>query len=91
MNNEVIDAGMAQNLQNKAILENDLWIWAVYQNPEEFPGKFIARPWSTKLHGSFGFVLVGDTLKALRAQLPWGLTWMERDEDDEPGVVETWL
>jgi hypothetical protein len=82
---------MAQRLQNKAIQEGDLWIWTVYANPSDLPGKFVARPFSSKLGGPFGFAIVADSLDKCRAALPWGLTRQPRNPADDPVVVEIWF
>lgn len=91
MRSEVIDAAMAQRLQNKSIGEGDLWIWTVTAGPSDLPHLFVARPHSTKLGGPFGFILVGDTLAAVRSQLPWGLHREGRREADDPVIVEVWF
>lgn len=91
MRTEIIDAAMAQRLQNKAIHEGDLWIWTITENPSDQPGLFVCRPHSTKLGGAFGFALVGQTLDEVRRQLPWGLHRQGRDPADNPVIVEIWF
>ena len=88
---EVIDAEMAQRLQNKSILEGDLWIWTVTYGTSDMPGKYAARPHSVRLQGAFGWALVADTLAELRGQLPWGMTQLPRQPEDDPVIVESWI
>lgn len=71
-----------------------LYIWTVYDNPIDFPGKFVVRrfrvtedgaqaenrPWSVK-----------DTLEEARRAIPPGLVCMSRSLLDDAKVVETWL
>jgi hypothetical protein len=40
--------------------------------------------------GALPYVLVADTLEELRAQLPAGLTYSERQPADAPEVMEVW-
>lgn len=91
MRTEIIDRAMAQDLQNKAILERDLWVWTVTTGTSDFPGRYVCRPHSTKLGGPFGFALISDTLDGVRAQLPWGLSRLNREPGDDPVIVETWI
>lgn len=72
--------------------QGGLPMWTVYERPEDYPGGFIARLFLT-LPGvqATRHVLIGETLNAVRSRLPLGLACMQRAEDDDPKVVETWL
>jgi hypothetical protein len=68
-------------------------MWTIYERPRDFPDKFVARPhfigpgWSTPL----SYQKVANSLEGVRAMLPPGLHRMERQRDDDPVIVETWL
>lgn len=82
----------AATLQSTSIQENDLLVWVVTENPSDYPGKFIARPASTRNGGKFCHLhLEADTLEDLRDGLPCGLTPLARDPSDNPVVVESWI
>lgn len=70
--------------------EPPLSIWTIYDNPKDYPGKFVARRF--ELDRPTGTVLVANTLIELRRQMmEWGLTRLPRAEEDDPVIVETWL
>lgn len=65
-------------------------IWTVYENPTDFPGKFVARLWD--LDQPTDQIKVADTLREIRAELmPLGLHRLERQPEDDPHILETWL
>lgn len=64
-------------------------IWTVYQYPEDYPGKFVARCFD--LDKPTVAVIVADGLEDLRSLLPKGLVRLERNELDDPVILETWL
>lgn len=66
-----------------------LSIWVVYDNPTDYPGRFVARKWkgdtaTPELH-------LADTLDELRQLLPAGLCRLPRFAIDDPKIVETWF
>ena len=64
-------------------------IWTVYYSPADYPGKFVARRWILDMPTTD--VLVDDTLPALRERLPPGLYRMNRNPQDDPVIIETWI
>jgi hypothetical protein len=68
-------------------------LWTIYKHPRDFPDKFVARPyfsgpgWTTAL----SYKKLANTLKEIRAMLPPGLHRMERQREDDPVIVETWI
>lgn len=64
-------------------------IWTVYDHPRDFPGAFVAR--LSILDKPTAKLLHSDTLEGLRAQLPNGLTCLQRSPSDDPVIVECWL
>lgn len=83
----------ADNLQHRLINENRLVIWVVTTNTLDFGNKFIARPiivpalYPMPEHGH----LIANSLQELRDMLPYGLSRLSRQIDDDPVIVETWL
>lgn len=86
----------ACDLQAFANRNRDLLVWEVCANPTDFPGKFTARP-ASMFHSTresitfLDFVLVADTLDAVRKMLPPGLVAMQRHPTDPPQFVENWV
>lgn len=64
-------------------------IWTIYDHPLDFPAQFVAR--LSVMDRPTAKVLKGDTLDALRAQMPHGLTCIPRSPGDDPVIVECWL
>jgi len=74
-------------------LSTGLVIWTVYENPSDYPGKFVVRAWEA-INGKpvpREDCTVSDTLDKARASVPEGLVRMDRGDDDDPCIVETWI
>lgn len=81
----------AATLQRAANAKNDLLVWAITENPKDYPGKYVARPWSTREFKALRYHLKADTLDGLREMLPFGLSQIQRDGSDDAVIVETWV
>ncbi|MFC7462310.1 hypothetical protein [Hydrogenophaga defluvii] len=68
---------------------NALPIWVVYDNPVDFPGRFVARKWLNDTPTAE--TLQSSTLEELRSRLPPGLYRLERADSDDAKIVETWI
>ena len=72
-----------------------LAMWTVYNNPTDYPGKFVARRFDVDGNGPrpSASIIVMDDLDKLRDVLAFEmhLTCLTRNEGDEPQIVETWL
>ena len=71
-----------------------LALWSVYDSPDDFPGKFVARKFyieAGETYPSRELFFVSDTLEGVREQLPPGLNLLPRMPDDHPNVVEAWI
>lgn len=64
-------------------------IWVVYDSPQEYPSKFVARRWIGP--EPTNEVLVADDLISVREMLPLGLFPFSRNLQDNPAIVETWI
>jgi hypothetical protein len=74
--------------------EDPLVLWTVYDKPRDFPRCFVARKFeiTTKGHRPTGMFLIGPDLDQLRQYLEhMGLSRIDRNEGDEPHIVECWL
>jgi hypothetical protein len=67
--------------------------WVVYENPRDYPGKFVVRRWliGPGTITPVAAVEVTDTLDEARAAVPDGLFCTPRMPDDDPCIVEVWL
>ncbi len=67
--------------------------WVIYKQPRDYPGQYVLRRWLADADGPrpTGEVALADSLEAIRAALPGGLTCIGRYADDDPCIVEVWL
>lgn len=68
---------------------SELPIWTIYRHPKDYPDCYVARRWL--LYKSTDLVLLGRDLDAVRSLLPEGLHRIERDQRDDPCIVESWI
>lgn len=64
-------------------------IICIYNNPEDYPGQFVARLWD--LDKPTRYAIVANTLEAIRAAIPDGMICFRRDQNDDPCIVESWI
>jgi hypothetical protein len=70
-------------------------MYAVYQNPSDYPGKFVVREIIART-GTLYLVdpptaVTGSLLLARSLGVPRGYHRIARSIDDDPVVVETWV
>jgi len=67
-------------------------IWVVYKNPSDFPpGTFVARKWLAPGGPTLRYIRSTD-LSAVQDQMQqMGLTRLERNEQDDPCILECWI
>jgi hypothetical protein len=71
-------------------------MYVVYERPKDYPQHFVLRKWyigaveGEPLPDAEWFVLA-DTLAAIRTHIPLGFIRLERDPNDEPQIVESWI
>lgn len=72
-----------------------LTIVVVYQNPLDYPDKFVAREQRTWSDGTIEAkkypLAVGDTLESVREKIPCHLVHMQRHPTDALSIIETWI
>jgi len=70
-------------------------IFAVYENPVDFPNKYVVRLWqiNRKIGQPIatGYCVVKDTLEECRKAIPPYLYRFGRDSSDDPQIIETWI
>lgn len=76
-------------------MADTLSIWTVYNNPTDYPDKFVARRFDVDGNGvkPSASVIVTPDLETLRTILAveMRLTCLTRNDEDEPQIVESWL
>lgn len=74
-------------------MNDTLSMWTVYKSPTDFPGLFVARRFDIAAGEACPTDIraVASTLALVRELIPQGLHCMQRDESDEPQIVETWI
>lgn len=72
-----------------------LVIFTIYRHPSDFPKHYVVRGaidvLEANVQAALLFACLCDTLEEARQSLPWPMTWIGRDDDDEPQIVESWL
>lgn len=68
-------------------------MWVIYDHPKDFPQGFIARQFfiGPRVLLASDETKTGETLDAVRRQLPTGLYNVGRHDRDDAVVVETWV
>jgi hypothetical protein len=79
---------MAQALHAHAARTDPLVAWIVLRDVPEHPGSLVAR---LMTDAPTAYILVAQSLPALRAQLPTGLLRSDRQQSDPPDLVEIWF
>ena len=88
MQDQIIDAVMAQSIHDDAVRKHPLAAWVIVHDQVDYPNDLVARLVTDQFTP---YVLVADTLGALHAQLPPGLIRSERQPSDPREIVETWV
>jgi hypothetical protein len=69
-------------------------MFTVYQNPSDYPGKFVVRSQiirAGKVIPADSPLIVADTLAEARLAIPFGLYRSPRHPQDDPVIVEVWF
>lgn len=65
--------------------------YTVYFSPRDYPEQYVVRLWDASGLKATNCIAIGNTIQEVRAALPPGLTRFQRQADDDPNIVETWL
>jgi hypothetical protein len=72
-----------------------LSIWTIYDSPDDFPGKYVARMWAVTSLGPKATenVIIAQDLLTLRRVLleDLHLTCLQRSWEDDDVIVESWV
>ncbi len=79
--------------------ENELPLYAIYENPSDYPGSFVVRRWVMRFPLTAGRAAHPDrqphalcgSLAEARAALPAGLVNIGRRPQDDAVIVEVWI
>lgn len=64
--------------------------YAVYQNPSDYPGKFVVRRWLGEAPEEHPICVV-DSLAEARKNIPSYLVMLLPAKNDDPVIIETWI
>ncbi len=68
---------------------NKMPLICIYDSPEDYPGQFVARLWD--LDKPTRYVAVAASLDDIRRTLPDHMVPFQRDQRDDPCIVEVWI
>jgi len=68
-------------------------IWTIYENPKDYPGKFVARKYRVEdgIVNHTEHTYVSDSLYSIRKLIPDNLYRLHREPNDDPVIVESWI
>lgn len=75
------------------LAEQRLSMWVIYERPRDYPTSYVVRRHDLTSHGMFATPhhSIHATLEEARAAVPEWTVRLERDDDDEPQIVELWI
>lgn len=73
----------------RAMKQTRIPLICVYCNPKDYPSKYVARLWDCNIPTQI--MATADTLEGIRAKIPDTMVRLERDQRDDPVIVETWI
>jgi hypothetical protein len=85
---QIIDPAAARSVQEDAARTHPLFAWVIMRDLPDYPGAFVAR---LVTDTPTAYVLIGNSLAEVQAQLPPGLERTERQNNDPPVVAEVWF
>lgn len=71
-----------------------MFIYVIYFNPFDFPGDYVLKRMIIKnerMNFDMNFIKLTKTLEEARSFLPPGLVNVDRQEADDPVIVECWI
>lgn len=71
-----------------------LSMWTVYQSPTDYPGQFVARRWICDNNPPIATsdMLVSPLYEDIRrAMIERDMVRMQRNDEDDPVILETWI
>jgi hypothetical protein len=79
--------------QHRALANNKLSMWTVFDHPKDFPHSFVARRFEVNGTGVIATddIVQGDLNILRESFLKAGMYCLTRNDDDDEKIVETWL
>lgn len=74
---------------NSLIKITRLPLICIYNNPSDYPGKYVARLWD--VDKPTDMVAIAESLEEIREAKPPEMMIMDRMPNDDPVIVETWI
>lgn len=74
---------------NSLIKITRLPLICIYNNPSDYPGKYVARLWD--VDKPTNMVAIAESLEEIREAKPPEMMIMDRMPNDDPVIVETWI
>jgi len=76
--------------------DHEVWIYAIYDHPDDFPNEWVCRCWKVKGGEAFTapatFYRTPHSLDELRFHLEArGLVRLPHDPRDDPKILECWM
>lgn len=64
-------------------------IICVFCNPTDYMGKYVARLFD--INKPTKYIAIADSLEEIRKTIPEYMTMLNREAEDKPQIVESWL
>jgi hypothetical protein len=90
-----IAGAMSQDMMSQEAKEEtkELEMFTIYDHPADYPNHFVIRRWTIadgKPHPDDAVILV-TTLVEARLHIKPGLCCIDREVNDDPKIMETWI
>ena len=73
----------------RLVKQTTMPIITIFESPEDYPGKYVARVFD--VDKPTNLAAVADTYEELMQAIPAGMVRLERNEKDDPVILETWI
>lgn len=80
---------MASTTRPQAI--DELSLYVIYNEPSDYPGKFVLRRWGTITGPDKEPMVVSDHLNDLYDKMPEARINLGRADNDDPVIYEVWI
>lgn len=73
----------------RLVKQTTMPIITIFKSPADYPGKYVARVFD--VDKPTNLAAVADTYEELQQAIPAGMVKLERNEKDDPVILETWI
>lgn len=74
---------------NRLVRQTTMPIITIFKSPADYPDKYVARVFDVDKPTTLA--AVADTYEELQQAIPAGMVRLERNEKDDPVILETWI